>query len=81
MFPCVHELLETIFVHTLIVSSKCDAVGSFPVCMYPFSRETTSFLSHRAAREITPTRRAICRADMGVHAWALTKDFRAHTTR
>ena len=55
--------------HTLIVSSKCDAVGSFPVCMYPFSRETTSFLSHRAAREITPTRRAICRADMGSYEY------------
>ena len=37
IFACVHDLLQTIFVHTLIVSSKCDAVGSFPACMYPFS--------------------------------------------
>ena len=34
---CMHGLLQTIFMHILIVSSKCDAVGSFPACMYPFS--------------------------------------------
>ena len=33
----MNELLQTIFVHILIVSSKCDAVGSFPACIYPFS--------------------------------------------
>ena len=65
--------------HILIVSSKCDAVGSFPAGMYPFSRETTSFLSHRSAREIAATRLLICRADVLMNLWALTKDFRAHT--
>ena len=62
IFACMHGLLQRIFVHILIVSSKCDAVGSFPACVYPFSWETTSFLSHRSAREITPTRLVICRA-------------------
>ena len=31
----------------------------------------SSFLIYRAAREITPTRLVICRADLGAHEWAL----------
>ena len=29
---CTHGLIQKIFVHILIVSSKCNAVGSFPAC-------------------------------------------------
>ena len=85
----MHGLVQTIFVHILIVNSICDAVERFLLVFIRFkNKKTTNFLSHRAAREITPTRlvicraareitptrRVICRADMGVHAWALPKN-------
>ena len=70
--------------HILIVISKCDAVGSFPACVYPCvlsAREiaATRLAICRAAREIAATRLVICRADYLMNLWALTKDFRAHT--
>ena len=55
-------------------------LGRFLLVFIRFNeKQRVSFLIHRAAREITPTRRVICRVDMGVHAWALTNDFRAQT--
>ena len=63
-----YKYFNAVYVHILIVSSQCDAVGSSTVCNYQFLREAMSFLIYRAAREITPTRFVICRADMGVYA-------------
>ena len=66
--------------HILIVSSKCDAVGRFMLVCIRFDEKKRVFLAiDRAAREITPTRRLICRADFCVRSGALTNDFRAHT--
>ena len=52
----------------LIVCSKCDAVGSFPACVYPFLLKTANFLISRAARKITATWIVICRADLAGRA-------------
>ena len=68
-------------------------LGRFLLVFIRFHEKQRVFLGHRSAREITPTRLAICRAareiaatrllicraDVLMNLWALTKDFRAHT--
>ena len=41
------------YVDTLVTCSKCDAVLSFPVCIYQVFLMRNKFSSHRSAREIT----------------------------
>ena len=59
-----YKYVCAVYVHILIVYSKCEAIGSFLACIYPFRCQKLSFLIHRAAREITLICLVICRADL-----------------